>query len=148
MTIVQIRPSLRLAIIVVAMHAMAAFSLAYVPFVALIVFGEAVVLVSLLVFAWRSFNRRDVVFGLEDGGTLMLSPGANDDHRACVMPGTTVSSFAVWLLWRDEETGKRGAALLLSDQISPKGWRALQVWVRLKASAPQAVADAFSENNP
>ncbi len=134
MTVIEIQPSRLLVILVVAMHAAAAFSfLLDVPGVGLR--GACLVLlaVSLLYFLlfWRQRGPRRLC--LQDEGGLIVEPEGVGEFEACLLPATVVLNKAVWLVWQKSAAKKRGAVLLLSDQLSPAHWRALQIWVRLRA---------------
>lgn len=130
------------------MHVAAAFSLTYALSIFTALAGEAVVLGSLLVCFWRYFRRDPAVLGFEDGGTLLLGAGSLGERRVCLLPATTVTNVVVWVLWRDVETGRRGALMVLPDQMSSREWRAMQVWLRLKASRLQVDLDDATPEQP
>jgi hypothetical protein len=89
--------------------------------------------VSLLYFLllWRQRGPRRLC--LQDEGGLIVEPEGVGEFEACLLPATVVLNKAVWLVWQKSAAKKRGAVLLLSDQLSPAHWRALQIWVRLRA---------------
>ena len=134
MTVIEIQPSRLLVILVVALHAAAAFSFVmwaspmWVSGVCL-----AIVAVSLFYFAffWRRCKRDRL--GLLDDGALLVDPAEGDERELILLPATVVLSSAVWLVWRDEARHENGVELILRDQVTPSHWRALQIWVRLRA---------------
>ena len=134
MTVIEIQPSRLLVILVVALHAAAAFSFVmwaspmWVSSVCL-----AIVAVSLFyfVFFWRRCKRDRL--GLLEDGALLVDPAEGDERELILLPATVVLSSAVWLVWRDEARHENGVELILRDQVTPSHWRALQIWVRLRA---------------
>jgi len=133
-TVIEIQPSRLLVILVMAMHSAAAFSfLLGVPDGELRRGCLALLAVSLLHFllVWRKRGPRCVC--LQDEGGLIVEPEGPGELEACLLPATVVLNKAVWLVWQKNAAKKRGAVLLLSDQLSPAHWRALQIWGRLRA---------------
>ena len=134
MTVIEIQPSRLLVIVVMAMHAAAAFSfLLGVPDGGLRGACLALLAVSLFHFllVWRRRGPRRLC--LQDEGGLIVEPEGVGELEACLLPATVVLNKAVWLVWQKSAAKKRGAVLLVSDQLSPMHWRALQIWVRLRA---------------
>ena len=128
MTVIEIQPSRLLVIVVMAMHAAAAFSfLLGVPDGGLRGACLALLAVSLFHFlrVWS--------LCLQDEGGLIVEPEGAGELEARLLPATVVLNKAVWLVWQKSAAKKRGAVLLVSDQLSPMHWRALQIWVRLRA---------------
>jgi len=133
-TVIEIQPSRLLVILVVAMHAAAAFSFWLgVPKVELRGASVGLLAVSLFHFllVWR--RRGPHRLCLHDEGGLIVEPERAGEMEACLLPATVALNKAVWLVWQKSAAKKRGAVLLLSDQLSPAHWRALQIWVRLRA---------------
>jgi len=134
MTVIEIQPSRLLVILVVALHAAAAFSFVmwaspmWVSSVCL-----AIVAVSLFyfVFFWRRCKRDRL--GLLEEGALLVDPDGADERALALLPATVVFCSAVWLVWRDEARHENGVELIVRDQVTSSHWRALQIWARLRA---------------
>ena len=141
MTVIEIQPSRLLVILVVAMHVAAAFSfLLGVSDVGLRGVCLVMLVASLLHFLCVSRRRGFRCLGLQEEGVLLVEPEGRGEFEACLLPATVVLNTAVWLVWRQSAGKKRGAEVLLPDQLSPAHWRALQIWARLRArpaGAPQ-----------
>ncbi|WP_374261771.1 protein YgfX [Zoogloea sp.] len=139
MSVIEIKPSRLRAILVMVVHVGAAFSLVFL--------GDPVVATVLLAaiglsarFGWRAWRRSDVaLLGLEDDGRMVFSPaGAEEIVRPA--PATVIAPGVVWLAWKAGDRRAAGAMMILRDQLSPGAWRALQIWLRLRARAEDADA--------
>lgn len=134
MTVIELRPSRLLAMLLVALHLAAAFSF-------LLGFGagvfSAVGVLMLAGSAWYCLRRSSRQFcrlGLQVDGEVVVDPGGAAERRLLLLPSSVVSYQAVWLAWRmNDEVEETGVLLLMRDQLAPYAWRELQVWLRLRA---------------
>ncbi|WP_374484920.1 protein YgfX [Zoogloea sp.] len=133
MTVIELRPSRLLAMLLVALHLAAAFSF-------LLGFGagafSAAGLLMLVGSAWHCWRRSRQQFcrlGLQADGKVLVDPGGAAERRLLPLPSSVVSYPAVWLVWRMDGEAETGVLLLMRDQLAPHAWRELQVWLRLRA---------------
>lgn len=133
MTVIEIRPSRLLAMILVALHLAAAFSF-------LFGFGGGPVSAAAGVglgvsgwYCWRHCRRVPEPLGLLEDGTLLVASGGAVERKWKPQPATVVTDPAVWLCWQADGGQGAGALLLLRDQLAPYAWTELQVWLRLRA---------------
>jgi hypothetical protein len=132
--VIELKPSRLLPVILIGVHTAAVFSF-------VLGFGwgwQAVLATGLsalsLARTWQLARRVPSRLGLAEEGTLVLEPdGGSREVLAIPQSSTVVFAWVVWLAWREEDVARRGAMLILPDQLSPAAWRELQVWIRLRA---------------
>ena len=134
MTVIELRPSRLLAMLLLALHLAAAFSFLSGFGVGL---ASAVGLVLVGGSGWHCW-RHDrhgarLRLGLLEDGALIVDPDGPAECRLGLLPASVVTYPVVWLIWRADRCRKNGALMLLRDQLAPHEWRALQVWLRLRA---------------
>ena len=133
-TIIEIKPSRLLLVLITGVHAVAAFSLWFCvePVIALGGFGLVAGSYVLALARWR--NGRGSL-GLTSEGDLLIDADGTARRRLKLGSGTTVTHRAVWLVWPQQNGCRGGARLLMRDQATSEAWRRLQVWTRLTAAA-------------
>ncbi|MDD3354111.1 protein YgfX [Zoogloea sp.] len=134
MICIEPRPSRLLATFLVVLHAATALAFLSVLGVTPLFLGMLTLLVLSLARALDQAFRQGICLFLRGDGCLAL---VADGPPIPLAPATVVASRGVWLVWRDDASGRRRTCLLLADQLAPDVWRQLQIWARLRAVRPQ-----------
>jgi len=133
MSVIEIRPSRLLVILVVAVHAVAAFSFRFAAMPAWAWTGGGICVLSLGCFMFSRSRRATRSVALMDDGKLVFEPGRPEEFETKLRAGSVFSRAAVWLAWQGDAR-RQGALMVLPDQLTAADWRTLQVWVRLRAA--------------
>jgi len=131
-TVIEIKPSRLLLVLVTGVHVVAAFSFCFSSGSWLWVAGAATAVLSWANFVLR-WLRDGCRLGLMSDGGFQFDPDGAVELQLNARPETTVSAAAVWLVWQDERTRRKRARLVMRDQVSRDDWRRFQVWARLRA---------------
>ena len=127
--LIACRPSCILMALIAVVHLTAAMSLVHVfdGGYAWLVAAALALAFALSVIRLRRPVGRQWLLGAD--GSLVLKDG-DIDHFLLPQASSTDFGWAVWLHWRDADTGRRGALMLLRDQLDAERWRRLRVWLR------------------
>lgn len=130
-----IRPSRSCTLLILGVHAAAAFSFVLLQDDVRSVWCAPVWGVLLLSLAWLCRRRGACVrrLALQEDGGLCLDPGQSGERSVGLLPSSVVLERVLWLIWR--ERGRGGAMMLCADQFLPEDWRQLQRWARLRGPA-------------
>ena len=132
MTVIEIKPSRLLFVLVTGMHVVAAFSLGFSVEPMVWLGGLALVAGSCVRF-WTQWRKAGTRLGLASEGDLLIDPDGAAERRLRLGSETTVTPFAVWLVWPRQGVGRGGTLLVMRDQATSEAWRRLQIWARLRA---------------
>lgn len=133
---IELRSSKRMIFLNAAIHLVAAFSFLRSSFHA------AWIILALAVLGWSFWRglRHEEAKGLcaltlEDGGGLRLER-LDGEARGQALGSSADFGWALWLHWRGSGSGgRRGALMLLPDNLGESAWRGLRIWLRHKAGA-------------
>lgn len=130
-----LRPSRSCTLLILGVHAAAAFSFVLLQDAVRHAWAVPVWGLLLLSLAWQFRRRRLGARRLvlqEDGG-LCLDPGLPGERTVGLLPSSVVLERVLWLIWREQE--RSAAMMLCADQFLREDWRQLQRWARLRGPA-------------
>lgn len=134
---IELRASRRMIWLNAAIHLVAALSFLQSAF------HPAVLVVAWAVLAWsfRHGVRREEAKGLAaltlgDDGALHVE-SVDGEVRGRALGSSVDFGWALWLHWEGRER-RRGALMLLPDNLGETGWRGLRIWMRHKSFRPES----------
>lgn len=142
------KPSVTKQVLIAAIHLIAAIAFLSADFpipptiaalIAILVSGVACV---------RAEHAPHSVFEFDDTGAVTIYRHGVS-LRVRVLPTSADMGWAIWLQWREvtslSDAGRRrsGALMLVPDQLTPREWRQLRIWMRHKSGA--ALSDDRAE---
>jgi len=146
----ELVPSRQALVLVAAIHLIAAtaFLLSSLPWAVRLVAAIGLS-VSMLAVIRGERAKSALRIVLEDSGKLTVR---RDGAAAQAFPDRRCTDFgwAIWLQWRvdaapDQVRSRAAAVMLLPENLSPRAWRGLRIWLKHKALAsgkPDASASA------
>ncbi len=135
---VVIKPSRRLRVALVFVHALAAFALAVAAIPPVAALAGVLLIATSLVGACRL--PPPLVYRLGDDGALDRLDADGEPSRLEILPGGWVVGWLAAI--RVREAGGRDrrrmtTLLVLSDSLAPSAFRALRLWLRWRAKFSQ-----------